>query len=291
MISEFKILLLYKNSTYASYFMSGQSRLKKLQEIFCHSETKRFKQTHENHFRCLSHVETVLQTKKLRFDKLCRGKRIDYRPYNLVITVGGDGTFLEAARSIKNALILGVNSDPTWSVGNFCAASEDNFGDILDSVLAGRPKVKSYQRMMLTVSNDKLSSIHVLNDILMCHSNPAAISRYYLTVGKIREEQRSSGIWISTAVGSSAAMHSAGGRLLPPQGKQIQYRPRELFLWKGTRYKLKGGVLTLNKQLSITSFMREGVIYMDGSHYKIPFSFGRSVQISQSQYPLKVIWS
>ncbi len=291
MKSKPKVLLLYKNSTYASYFLSGKSRLKELRGISHHSEIGRFKETHEYHFRSLSHVERTLKSRNLSYTKVRRGDPVDYRRYYFVITVGGDGTFLEAARGIKNSLILGVNSDPAWSVGNFCAARAQNFEKVLDDVLTGGPTIRYYQRIMLTFPKGFTKAVHVLNDILICHSNPAAISRYYLTIGKVREEQRSSGIWISTAVGSSGAIHSAGGRLLQPQSKKIQYRPRELYLWKNAHYTLKGGVVTLNKPLVVTSFMREGVVFVDGSHHKIPFPFGCSIKITQSPYPLKVVWS
>ncbi len=291
MESGFKVLLVYKNSTYASYFLSGQSRLKRLQGIFRHAEIKRFKETHDHHFRCLSHIETVLKSKGLKYTKICRGKQVNYRQYNLVITVGGDGTFLEAARNVREHLILGVNSDPIWSVGNFCAAREGNFQKILDAVLCGSQKIRVCQRMMLTLSKKDSHRVHVLNDILVCHINPAAISRYYLTIGKLREEQRSSGLWIATAAGSSGAIRSAGGWILPPESKRIQYHARELYVRRNIHYKLKGGILSLMQPVTITSFMREGAIFVDGCHHKIAFPFGRCVEITQSPYPLKIVWS
>ena len=63
--------------------------------------------------------------------------------------------------------------------------------------------------------------MNVLNDILICHHNPGAMSRYYLTVGRVREEQRSSGVWIATAAGSSGGLHSAGGKVLPRKIKNF----------------------------------------------------------------------
>jgi NAD kinase len=41
----------------------------------------------------------------------------------LVVTVGGDGTFLHSAHKIKNnkSYILGVNSKPTKSIGKLCS--------------------------------------------------------------------------------------------------------------------------------------------------------------------------
>ena len=74
--------------------------------------------------------------------------------------------------------------------------------------------------------------MNVLNDILVCHHNPGAMSRYFLTVEGTREEQRSSGVWIATAAGSSGGLHSAGGKVLTQKSKEFQYRPRELYRGK-----------------------------------------------------------
>ncbi len=140
-------------------------------------------------------METVLKMRKCKFTKACRGSSINYNRYDLIITLGGDGTFLEAARHVENQIVLGVNSDPAWSVGRFCWAHPKNFEKLLDKILAGHWRIKKFNRLRLSFS-DGTNPMNVLNDILVCHENPAAMSRYYITIGKIKEEQRSSGIWI-----------------------------------------------------------------------------------------------
>lgn len=283
------ILLLYKNSTYASYFLSDRKRLAQLQGFLNSEEIKRFRATHENHFWSLSYVEAVLKNRKLKFTKACRGTSLDYNRYNLVITVGGDGTFLEAARQVKNGTIWGVNSDPIWSVGRFCSGNSRNFELILDKVLSGKPPIRKFNRLKLSFS-DGTQSMNVLNDILICHQNPGALSRYYLTVGGIKEEHRSSGVWIATAAGSSGGLHSAGGKILPQENKGFQYMPRELYRWKNVRYYLRGGILKPTQKITMTSLMREGVVFVDGSHVCLPFSFGARITVNRSSNPLKIIF-
>jgi NAD kinase len=134
-------------------------------------------------------------------------------------------------------------------------------------------------------------SMNVLNDILICHHNPGAMSRYFLTIGKVKEEQRSSGIWIATAAGSSGGIYSAGGRILPPESKEYQYKPRELYRGKGVYYKLKGDLLNPDQTITMISLMREGVIFVDGSHVCLPFSFGAKIYVQRSSNPLKIIYN
>jgi len=283
------ILLLYKNSTYAGYFLSDRKRLAQLEGMLNSEEIKRFRRTHSNHFWSLSYVEAVLKNRKLKFTKACRGSSLDYSRYDLVITVGGDGTFLEAARQTKKEIVWGINSDPSWSVGRFCSGNPQNFEALLDKILAGKARIRKFNRLKLSFS-DGTQSMNVLNDILICHHNPGAMSRYFLTVGRVREEQRSSGVWIATAAGSSGGIHSAGGKILPQENKEYQYMARELYRGKNIRYHLKGGVLKADQKISLTSLMREGVVFVDGSHVCLPFSFGSRVFVSRSSDPLRIIF-
>ena len=65
-----------------------------------------------------------------------------------------------------------------------------------------------------------------LNDVLVAHVQPAATSRYRLTLGRRSEEHRSSGLWVATAAGSTAGIRSAGGRPMPLTSRRIQFRAR-----------------------------------------------------------------
>ncbi|MBI4309433.1 MAG: NAD(+)/NADH kinase [Candidatus Omnitrophica bacterium] len=283
------ILLLYKNSTYASYFLSDRRRLAQLQGLFNSQELKRFRKTHENHFWTLSYVEAVLKHRKLKFTKICRGTGFNYKLYDLIITVGGDGTFLEAARNLTGSQVIwGINSDPTWSVGRFCSGNARNFERMLDAIMQGKAAVRTFNRLLLSFDNGT-QPMNAVNDVLVCHHNPAALSRYYITAGKIKEEQRSSGVWVSTAAGSSGGIHSAGGKILPQNSRNIQYKPRELYRGHGTKYRLTGGVLKPRQKITMTSLIREGVVFVDGSHICLPFSFGAAIQVGSSPEPLKVI--
>ena len=284
-----RILLLYKNSTYASYFLSDRKRLAQLQGLFNSQEIKRFRKTHEKHFWMLAYVEAVLKQQKLDYTKICRGTKFNYGRYDLIISLGGDGTFLEAARHLKDQVIWGVNSDPDWSVGRFCSGNPRNFESMLQEILRSRARINKLSRLAV-VFNDRIQPANVLNDLLICHQNPAGLSRYYLTIGRSREEQRSSGVWVSTAAGSSGGTHSAGGKILPQKSKDFVYQPRELYRARGRiKYRLTGGVLKAGQKIQVTSLMREGVIFLDGSHVRLPFSFGAAVRVQRSNHPLKAV--
>ncbi len=280
------ILVLYKKSAYSIYFEHPRSSFKRRK---LPKDIARFEETHRKHLECLRLVEHILGRIGIRYSKVCRGRPVDYSRFDLIITVGGDGTFLEASRSVKKQTVLGVNSDPSWSVGRFCCCDAESFERVLQKHLTGKTRIKKFPRLKLQACGKE---VLVLNDILICHHNPAAMSRYYLTVNSVTEEQKSSGIWIATAAGSSGGIKSAGGRQMQAQSDKIQYKPRELYSGRGNvSYKLRGGVIGSAKRLEVTSLMREGFVFVDGSHLCFPFDFGETIRISGSVHPLNVVRS
>ena len=283
--SSLKILLLYKVSTYAYYFNSSRRNLKVPVSM---KNMARFRKTHLQHYETLAHVEKFLKERNVCYRRSRRGQKIDFSRFDLVITVGGDGTFLEAARFCKKQVLFGINSDPEWSVGRFCGATDKTFSRILEALLNKKCPIRKLNRLKLQIK-DQTTCVNILNDVLVCHANPAAMSRYLVRVNGKNEEQRSSGVWVATAAGSTGAIRSAGGKKLPFFSDQWQYLPRELYGGYRQRYQLRGGAVSPKQSLQVVSLMNDGVVYIDGSHHKYPLRFGAEVVLRKSNEPLNVV--
>ena len=280
------VLLLYKKSTYGHHFQKCRLpvRLTRTDRVFI----RRFKRTHDAHYKSLALVRDALKTHGVPFDMIPRGKSVDCRGYDWVITVGGDGTFLEGARSVTRQHILGVNSDPQWSVGRFCAVKADQFAALLERACSGRMKILMLNRMQVQFESSG-ETLCALNDILACHQNPAAMSRYNLRISGKEEEQSSSGIWVATAAGSTGALRSAGGTRMPLTSRNLQYRARELYRGCQSAYRFRAGLIHPGEKLLLVSLMKEGVVFIDGSHEKRQFRFGERVRVQSSSRPLRYI--
>lgn len=118
-----------------------------------------------------------------------------------------------------------------------------------------------------------------LNDVLVTNQNPGMMSRYVLSAGSRSEKQSSSGVWISTAAGSTAGIRSAGGTVLPLEGDLCQYLVREPFLGRNTRFELLRGVRHLREGLRIRSLMEDGMIYLDGPFDTVRFGLGTLLEV------------
>lgn len=279
-------LLLYKKSTLKHTFSPGGREAKGIADRGAF--VRRFKLTHTQHYKSVAVIERALKEQGVSYTRVYRGQRICYQEFDFVITLGGDGTFLEAARNIDKQWILGVNSDPEWSVGCFCCTTPDNFTEMLKRIINDSFKFREIHRLQLQLKYSR-KRVNVLNDILICHRNPAAMSRYVVTIGPRQEEQRSSGLWVSTAAGSTGAIYSAGGKILPLSSRRMQFRVRELYVGDKIRQPMIGGIVSANGTIKIVSLMKEGYAFLDGSHARLPFPFGEEALIASSTKPLHVI--
>lgn len=206
---------------------------------------------------------------------------------DLVISIGGDGTALGASHYVRGGALIGVNSAPGDSVGHFCSVNRKNFAARLDAALSGKVKPKELARLQIVLDEKPLPEL-ALNDVLIAHQCTASTTRYLLKVGRREEEHRSSGIWISTAAGSTAGIGSAGGKKMPLGSKRIQYLVRELYREPKRTYSLTRGFIEAGEEILVASKMAAGELYIDGAKTRYEFPFGARAKISVAQSALRL---
>lgn len=198
----------------------------------------------------------------------------------LVIVVGGDGTVLDVSHNTLDTPLIAINSDPTRSVGVFCACASDGARDAARRFRDGAALATTLHRLKLA-RNGVAYPYPVMNDVLVTNLHPAMMSRYEVIAGEHIERQSSSGIWISTPAGSTGGIRSAGGTVLPISGRMLQYLIREPFMPRGVGYRFGRGVRHLNEGLTIHSLMTGGRVYVDGPFHELEFEMGDMVEIGE----------
>jgi NAD+ kinase len=250
-----RLLVVYKKSYYELYGYEKRQRDLAALPPQQHSMIQAMRLSHEENQRTLTAVCHVLDALGVPYDCLYRGKLQPVTDYDLILSVGGDGTLLEVARYVGDLPVLGVNSDPSRSTAFFCAADRSTIASCLDALLAGNLNQISLARLQIAL-NDTILPFYALNDILITHSNPAAVASYTLCLDGICETQKSSGIWIATAAGSTAAIRSAGGHVIPLESRKRQYLVREPYTRNDRPYQLLHGTLTPDVPIEMISRMR-----------------------------------
>jgi NAD+ kinase len=284
-----RVIVVVKRSSYTRFIEEeGDPRAKALLRRR-DPAVARWTEAHREHQRTVETVLNALEKLRARVLVIRRAHAaFDAADAGLVVVVGGDGTLLAASHNVGATPILGVNSAPRHSVGFFCAARRSNVVGMLRRALDEELEAITLTRMSVSV-NGRVRSRRVLNEALYCHASPAATSRYILTHGRRREVQKSSGFWLGTAAGSTAAQHSAGGRILPLRSNKLQLVVREPYTPPGTRYRLSRFVINPGETVSAVSMMQEASMFLDGPNREIGVGLGDVVAFSASSEPLRVL--
>jgi hypothetical protein len=219
---------------------------------------------------------------ELRVDDVTPGMSIDAR---LVVTVGGDGTVFTANTICTAAPFLTVNSDPARSVGHFTRYTASNVAAGIATWQAGKARCEPLHRLAITV--DGRTSC-IINDCLFAHSNPAVLCRYVLEVDGQREFQRSSGVWISTAHGSTAAIRSAGSEPVPSHLAALLFRVREPYFGRDQATLLADTQIP-PRGLTLLPAIPGMALYLDGPNITVPVAPGMPVDISAAKTPLNLL--
>lgn len=187
-----------------------------------------------------------------------------------VISIGGDGTLLHAAKDFidLDAVFVGVNKG---TLGFLAEISPDEINTALDKLLNNQFQIES--RMMLygevRRSGTIVYSSIVLNDIVIHRGDDLAITDYEVMVnGDLLGTYQADGIILSTPTGSTAYNLSAGGPVARPDSHMIMLTPicphtlanRSIIFSKNDKIEVKiGQCRTPNAERRKAAFDGDGI--------------------------------
>jgi NAD+ kinase len=289
-----KILVLLKRTPYTEFVLEDNDTHVKRLLARGDPTVRRLRRSHVDHEQTVRELRLALsRLGETAVYSDAPTTKINER-FDLVITVGGDGTLIAASHQLgSHTPLLGINSAPEHSVGFFCAGHKGAVFSVLKRALASELPVVTISRMQVEL-NGKLLHGRVLNEALFCHSSPAATSKYILAVvnpkgRRYEEEQKSSGIWIGPAAGSTAAQRSAGGRVLPLSSSQLQYVVREPYTPWGHRLRHVQGLVEDGGFVELRNKMRTARLYLDGHKTEFKLALGDVLTMSRSSESLSVL--
>lgn len=169
----------------------------------------------------LKRENTVLDTTSSPLDEIVRDAE-------LIISLGGDGTLLSAAKYIKENPIpvLGVN---LGRLGFLTEVKQDEVFEELNSFFIGSSKTEDRLMLSCTASsakNKKERRLIALNDIVVSREGLSRILRMEVSVSKEKWTSFSGdGVIIATPTGSTAYSLSAGGAVIHPKLEAIIVTP------------------------------------------------------------------
>ncbi len=281
-----RLLVVYKKSYYELYGYEDRERRDDAAQQRYASIIQAMERSHEENRQTLATVCQTLESADVPYDCIYRGELAPISGYDLIFSVGGDGTLLEVSRYAGEIPVLGVNLIHA-RVPFFCAADRTTIDSCLETLLNNALPLMSLARLQLAI-NDTTLPFYALNDVLIAHANPAAMAAYDLQIDSDCERQKSSGIWLSTAAGSTAGIRAAGGHVLPMHSRKRQYLVREPYPGTGPRYQFLNGFIPPESTIEIMSRMRRGRVFIDGPHLRYALGLGDRLSVTLAPTPLQL---
>jgi NAD kinase len=208
---------------------------------------------------------------------------------DLIIGIGQDGLIANIAKYVKGQPIVGYNPNPSVYDGlllPFPSIGIKEFNSIING------DFNSNKVTMAKASFSDGQELLAFNDFFIGPKSHTS-SRYIIHFNEEKEQQISSGIIVSTGVGSTGWMSSIANMVngigendvsmtLPPESNQLRFAVREPFVSQVSTANICGGIINSEQKLIIESSMVDnGLVFSDGIQNDfIAFNIGTTVEIS-----------
>ncbi|MDF1824861.1 MAG: hypothetical protein P1U68_09475 [Verrucomicrobiales bacterium] len=230
-----------------------------------------------------------------------------FGPEDTVVAIGQDGLVANTLKYLREGQpLVGVNPDPDRWDGVLLPFHVDDLDEVLPEVLGG-----TYRSENVSMAEARLNdgqSMFAVNDIFIGQRTHAS-ARYVIEVGERKERHSSSGVIVSTGLGSTGWLKSiihgassivtdSGGGEVPPRDlvlpwdtREFYFSVREPFPSRHTQCELVFGSITPGKPLRIRSLMAEnGVLFSDGVESDfLEFNSGSEAEITISKIKGNVV--
>lgn len=245
----------------------------------------------KEHLSCIKYVKSELKKRNILFGFYAR-ENLSFSKLSgkdLIVVVGGDGTFLKASHFIEgNQITFGINSDPDNKEGFFLRTFKKDFVKKLEMILKGKAKISRLARLESKIGNTKIPLS--LNEIFVGDAKPYRMSYYFVKTGNQKEWQRSSGILISTPAGTYAWASSAACTKLPLLSNKFEIVTREPYVRRLVRKKSECKVLGKKDSVEIISDMDHAIAVVDSISKTYKMKYGQKISIKLSDKSLNVVF-
>lgn len=258
-----------------------------------------YKREHETYKRTVRETQDILS-------RLGRVQTLD-RDYitnfvfgnkDTVVVLGQDGLVANTLKYLDGQPVIGVNPDPDRWEGALLPFSVHDLSKAIPEVFSGRRTIRSVTMAKAVLNNGQI--LYGVNDLFIGPKSHTS-ARYELSFRGHSETHSSSGIIVSTGLGSSGWFRSiltgAAGIVSSISKKEIRAKQKDSFEWdsnylyfsvrepwpsKTTSASITFGKITKGNSLELVSQMPEnGVIFSDGIENDfIEFNSGTLVEIS-----------
>jgi NAD kinase len=223
-----------------------------------------------------------------------------FAPDDVVLALGQDGLVANTMKYLDGQPLVGLNPDPKRYDGVLLPFEPRDLTGLLPDLLADRRPHETVTMAKVILTDGQV--LYAVNDLFIGPKSHTS-ARYEIVYGELHEVQSSSGIIVSTGLGSTAWMRSVIvgstgiARALEHREAAFSYQPRawdsdrlqfavrEPFPSKTSTTSLTYGEIARGEKLSLRSLMPEsGVIFSDGIEADfLDFNSGTEANVSVAE--------
>lgn len=236
---------------------------------------------HETYMAARRTVTTALEAHG-RYQAIDRGflTNFIFAPDDVAVALGQDGLVANTMKYLDGQPIIGVNPDPYRWDGILLPFEPRDVAALLPEVMLDQRQLKAVTMAEASLSDGQ--RLLAVNDLFIGPKSHTS-ARYEIELGKRKEVQSSSGLIVSTGLGSTAWMKSIvmgslaiASKFTHPAKVQsyapapwdasfLQFAVREPFPSRSSQATLVFGRVDSEHPLKLRSFMPEnGIIFSDG---------------------------
>lgn len=256
---------------------------------------------HANYQRAVEQTEAQLR-RHGRVQRLERSlvPNFLFPPDCLVVVIGQDGLVANTLKYLDGQPVIGVNPEPQRWDGVLLPFKAQDLKSIVPDAQAGKRPTRNVTMARVTLSDGQ--ELHAVNDLFIGPRSHVS-ARYTIEMDALRETHSSSGIIVSTGLGSTGwfrslltgalamagptsadelmALQHAG---FPWESNHLYFTVREPFPSRSSQAELVFGRIEDGQSLRLTSAMPDyGVIFSDGVESDfLEFNSGVSAEVGLS---------
>jgi NAD+ kinase len=228
----------------------------------------------------------TLEAKGVEAVEMHRDVRDDVRGADLVVTLGGDGTFLAGARlaAPEGIPILGVN---LGRLGFLTELESDELESGLQRFIDGAYRIEERTMLKVTLLREGRGAVESigLNEVVVDHSGENRILRLEIDVGgQAVGVIDADGAIVATASGSTAYALASGGPILEPTLEDMLLVPMSPFALT-----VRPIVFAPHQDITIKVVRGPAEMRVDGLRQSHAVAAGESVRCGAHERRLRVI--
>ena len=219
-------------------------------------------------------------------DKLFKGDDLIHNAVDILISFGGDGTFLDTATMVKDSQIpiLGINAGRLGFLANI---TQDDIAQAVDAISNNKFKIDKRTLLEVNNSSDLFDSQcnFALNEITLVKKDSSSMLKINAEINNnYLNTYWADGLIIATPTGSTAYSLSCGGPILTPGSDNFVITPVAPH-----NLNLRPLVVSDDVEICLDAESREGQFLLTMDSRPVSIDNGKKIILKKANFSIKLI--